>query len=158
MTPGNRGLSPHGRAAWVLLRLSPLLLYSVRLGASIPHAAQNEITLKPTDNMSRDAADVPLGAAAGGGNRLVSEPAFELLFSEIVAYTGAYVAHTAASHSTDVQRISKATVAEEEDSDEDKGGGVEDDGGGVVLAPSPAAVGAGNALLPVRLPHYRQQE
>lgn len=103
--------------------------------------------------MSRDVTDLPLGAAAGGGKRLVSEPAFELLFSEIIAYTGAYVAHTAASHGTDVLRTSKAAVVEEEGGAEDGGGGgVDDDGDGVLLEPSPAAVGAGNALLPVRLP------
>lgn len=101
--------------------------------------------------MSRDAAELSLGAAAGGGTRVVSEPAFELLFSEIVAYTGAYVAHSAASHTTDVLRASKACVDGEEEGD----GAVEsegamDDVGGVIVEPSPASVGAGNAFLPVR--------
>lgn len=138
--------------------LSVLLLSLVPGGCSLEHATQSEGKHNLTDKMSREAADVPLSAAAGGENRLISEPAFELLFSEIVAYTGAYVAHTAASHGTDVLRISKAAVAEEEDADGEKGGGVDDDGDGLVLEPSPAAVGAGNALLPVRLPRYSQRE
>lgn len=105
--------------------------------------------------MSRDATgEVPLGAASATGNRLVSEPAFELLFSEIVAYTGAYVSHSAASHATDMLRASEAGA--EEEGGKDRGGGDDDDdegsdAGGALVEPSPASVGAGNRLLPVSL-------
>lgn len=103
--------------------------------------------------MSREVAgDVPLGVAAAAGNRIVSEPAFELLFSEIIAYTGAYVSHTAASHAKDMFRAAEAGVGEEdgEDKDTDDEGGDSDDNGALV-EPSPASVGAGNQLLPVRV-------
>lgn len=105
--------------------------------------------------MSREAAgDVPLGAAAAAGNRSVSEPAFELLFSEIIAYTGAYVSHSAASHATDMLRAAEAGVVEGEDAEKD-GVGESDEAGdgdatGALVEPSPASVGAGNQLLPVR--------
>lgn len=96
-------------------------------------------------------ADVSLGAANAGGTRLVSEPAFELLLSEIIAYTGAYVAHSAASHATDMRRTSPAGVVENED--EDGEGAEAEDGedrnGKVLLEPSPASVGAGSTMLPV---------
>lgn len=104
--------------------------------------------------MSREAAagDVPLGAAAAAGNRLVSEPAFELLFSEIIAYTGAYVSHSAASHATDMLRAAEAGVAEGEGVEKDGGGeGGDGDANGALVEPSPASVGAGNQLLPVRV-------
>lgn len=100
--------------------------------------------------MSRDtAAEATLGAAGGAGNRLVSEPAFELLFSEIIAYTGAYVSHTAASHATDILRASEAGV----EGDEEGGGDEEEDvdAVGSLVDPSPASVGAGQQMLPVSL-------
>lgn len=97
--------------------------------------------------MSREVSDMPVGTASGGGNRLVSEPAFELLFSEIIAYTGAFVAKSAASHATDVLRSNNPGNLEEVDS----GGENEIEGDdGLVLEPSPASVGAGNAMFPVR--------
>lgn len=101
--------------------------------------------------MSGAVAELPLGAAAAGGTRLVSEPAFELLFSEIIAYTGAYVAHTAASHAKDMARTSSAGTQgdEEEGGDKDVSEGGEEEQGGAMVEPSPASVGAGNALLPV---------
>lgn len=101
-----------------------------------------------------------MGVAAPGGISLISESAFELLFSEIVAYTGAFVSHSATSHSTDARRASEAGTA---DDDEEVADGVlsrskcvedgEEEGGGdgvLLLKPSPASVGTGNALLPVR--------
>lgn len=102
--------------------------------------------------MSREAAgDVPLGAAATAGNNFVSEPAFELLFSEIIAYTGAYVSHSAASHATDMFRAAEAGVEEEEGGDKDsEGEGGDNDANGALVGRSPASVGAGNQLLPVR--------
>lgn len=102
--------------------------------------------------MSREAAgDVPLGAVAAAGNRLVSEPAFELLFSEIIAYTGAYVSHSAASHATDMLRAAEAGVVEGEGAEKDiNGEGGDGDANGALVEPSPASVGAGNQLLPVR--------
>lgn len=100
--------------------------------------------------MSRDstgsAEHVLHGASAGGGTRLVSEPAFDLLFSEIIAYTGSYVAHSAASHSADVLRTAQADDVEGE---EDRAVPGADNDGGVIMEPSPASVGAGNAPLPV---------
>ncbi len=101
--------------------------------------------------MSREATgDVPLGAGATGGNRLVSEPAFELLFSEIIAYTGAYVSHSAASHATDMFRAAEAGGGEEDGGGDDNGGRGDDSGAtGALVEPSPASVGAGNRLLPV---------
>lgn len=103
--------------------------------------------------MSRDSAgDVPSGAAAAAGNRNVSEPAFELLFSEIIAYTGAYVSHSAASHATDVLRAAEAGVVDGDGVEKDgKGEGGDDDANGALVEPSPASVGAGNQLLPVRI-------
>lgn len=106
--------------------------------------------------MSRDATgEVPAGSAVSAGNRLVSEPAFELLFSEIIAYTGAYVSHSAASHATDKLRASEAGVEDEEEGE--KGGGDGDDGsddGGSLVEPNPASVGAGHQLLPVSKPPF----
>lgn len=100
--------------------------------------------------MSREpAGESPLGGASATGNRLVSEPAFELLFSEIIAYTGAYVSHSAASHATDLLRASEAEAKEGEDNSNDEEDGVESDG--ALVKPSPASVGAGNHLLPVSL-------
>lgn len=101
--------------------------------------------------MSRDATELPLGSTAAGGNRLLAEPAFELLLSEIIAYTGAYVSHTAASRATDVLRASEAGGPEEDELGDRVGGseGSEDSDGGVLVEPSPASVGVGNALLPV---------
>ncbi|CAM9552180.1 unnamed protein product [Ectocarpus sp. 12 AP-2014] len=100
--------------------------------------------------MSRDATgEVPAGSAVSAGGRLVSEPAFELLFSEIIAYTGAYVSHSAASHATDKLRASEAGVEDEEEGE--KGGDDGDDGsdaGGSLVEPNPASVGAGHQLLP----------
>lgn len=90
--------------------------------------------------------NLPVGAAAGGGTRLVSEPAFDLLFSEIIAYTGSYVAHSAASHDIDVRRSTKADGME---GDEDGAGADEEGDDGVIMEPSLAAVGAGDAVLPV---------
>lgn len=103
--------------------------------------------------MSREVAgDVPLGAAAAAGNRSVSEPAFELLFSEIIAYTGAYVSHSATSHTTDMLRAAEAGVVEEEGVEKDgEGEDGDSDGNGALVEPSPASVGAGNQLLPVRV-------
>lgn len=103
--------------------------------------------------MSREATgDVPLGAGATGGNRLVSEPAFELLFSEIIAYTGAYVSHSAASHATDMFRAAEAGGGEEDGGGEGGGDEGDDDGAtGALVEPSPASVGAGNRPLPVSL-------
>lgn len=102
--------------------------------------------------MSREVAgDVPLGGAAAAGNRVVSEPAFELLFSEIIAYTGAYVSHSAASHATDMLRAAEAGVGEGEGVDKEIDGGDGDsDANGALVEPSPASVGAGNQPLPVR--------
>lgn len=97
-------------------------------------------------------ADVSLGSANAGGTRLVSEPAFELLLSEIIAYTGAYVAHSAASHATDMRRTSPAGAVENEDSNGEGGEpeGDEDSNGKILVEPSPASVGAGITMLPVR--------
>lgn len=111
--------------------------------------------------MSSTAEQLPLGASAGGDTRFVSEPAFDLLFSEIVAYTGSYVAHAAASHATDVLRSTKADGVEVEGSGGGNGGGEIGDRGehedeGVIMAPSPAAVGVGNALLPVKANKQQQ--
>ncbi|CAN0367947.1 unnamed protein product, partial [Pylaiella littoralis] len=104
--------------------------------------ARQEITI-----MSREpAGESPLGGASATGNRLVSEPAFELLFSEIIAYTGAYVSHSAASHATDLLRASEAEAKEGQDNSNDEEDGVESDG--ALVKPSPASVGAGNHLLP----------
>lgn len=101
--------------------------------------------------MSRDATELPLGSTAGGANRLLAEPAFELLLSEIIAYTGAYVSHTAASRATDVLRASEAGEPEGDELADRVGDseGSEDEDGGVLVEPSPASVGVGNALLPV---------
>lgn len=102
--------------------------------------------------MSRDAGgEAPLGAAGAAGNRLVSEPAFELLFSEIIAYTGAYVSHTAASHATDMLRASEAGVEGEEEGAD--GEGEDADAVGTLVDPSPASVGAGQQMLPVSPPN-----
>lgn len=102
--------------------------------------------------MSRETASaehVPVGAAGGGGTRLISEPAFDLLLSEIIAYTGSYVAHSAWSHEIDVRRSTKADGVE---GDEEGGGAGEEGDEGLIMEPSLAAVGAGNAVLPVS--HY----
>lgn len=83
-----------------------------------------------------------------GGSRLVSEPAFELLFLEIIAYTGAYVAKSAASRATDVLRSTTAGSPEEVNA-AGSGGAIASEEDGLVLEPSPASVGAGNAIFPV---------
>eukprot|EP00904_Undaria_pinnatifida_P002512 jgi/Undpi1/12261/HiC_scaffold_5.g01937.m1 len=108
--------------------------------------------------MSRDATELPLGSTAAGGNRLLAEPAFELLLSEIIAYTGAYVSHTAASRATDVLRASEAGGPEEDELGDRVGGseGSEDSDGGVLVEPSPASVGVGNALLPSDQAHQME--
>lgn len=101
--------------------------------------------------MSRDSTgEVAAGSAVSAGNRLVSEPAFELLFSEIIAYTGAYVSHSAASHATDKLRASEAGVEDEEEGEKGEGDGDDgSDAGGSLVEPNPASVGAGHQLLPV---------
>lgn len=96
-------------------------------------------------------SELPLGAAASGGSRLISEPAFELLFTEIIAYTGAFVTHSAASHATDALRVSKAVVDGDEENEGSDGDGTDSDGGGAIVEPNAASVGSGNAFLPVRL-------
>ena len=95
-------------------------------------------------------ADVSLGATTTDGNRMVSEPAFELMVSEIIAYTGAYVAHSAASQATNLLRASQAGTSENEEGGEGaQGESSEDNNVTVLVEPSPASVGTGNALLPV---------
>ncbi|CAN0294719.1 unnamed protein product [Ascophyllum nodosum] len=80
---------------------------------------------------------------------MVSEPAFELMVSEIIAYTGAYVAHSAASQATNLLRASQAGTSENEEGGEGaQGESSEDNNVTVLVEPSPASVGTGNALLP----------
>lgn len=99
--------------------------------------------------MSRDMSDLPINEAVGRGNRLVSEPAFELLFSEIISYTGAYVAQSAASHAVD--NLRSTTPGNPDEVDNGGTEGVESSGNdGLILEPSPSSVGAGNAMFPVR--------